>query len=96
MIISEKRIGSKNAKKIVTRAWGGNQCTWLQSYSTVVAVYDEGTNSLYITDTKYSNTTTRHVNSFVQDFVGSKKITVPANELAASFRRNEFAPESVN
>jgi hypothetical protein len=57
-------MSKQNAKVIDT-----NEVRVLVSYTTPVAVYDKNQGQLFVTNRKYSNTTTKHINQFIRDHV---------------------------
>lgn len=51
------------------KAWQAGNITYLKSYNTLVAFYNEDTNQFYI-DGLYSTTTRRHINAFLLEYAG--------------------------
>lgn len=47
--------------------WQAGNITYLKSYGTLVAFYNEDTNQFYI-DGLYSTTTRKHINAFLQEY----------------------------
>ena len=73
------RKGNKVANQFIINH--GLRFTAFQSYQTLICVYDHENDTLYLDEKKYSTTTSKYTNMFIEDFQPLSVIKVNNEEL---------------